>query len=225
MSKGANNVHEFLQDLLEKVTPLALKDLEELKAIKKAEGNDNPLKAWDHRWTSRILKEQKFQFDEELTAEYFELNHTIAEVFRVYETLFSYKFIEVSRGQANFEIWHADVKQFAVYGKNGQEFLGWLFLDLFPRDGKFGHAAVMQLASRYVDEAGKVHHHNEALVCNFSKPSKTKPSLMKFDEVETFFHELGHALHELSMQNKWSRFDMAGCDRVSLDDPKPNFLF
>jgi metallopeptidase MepB len=104
--------------------------------------------------------------------------------------------------------WHEDVKIFTVWDdeEEGGSFVGYLYLDLHPREGKYGHAANFSLQPGYLYPDGTRRYPATALVCNFSKPTATKPSLLKHDEVVTLFHELGHGIHDLAGRTKYSRF-------------------
>lgn len=206
MAKTGIIATEFLGELAQKLRPAGQDNLKILKRIKKEQGTLAPLKGWDHSWASRILVEQEYDVDAEKVAEYFEMDNTVLEMLNVYETLFSLKFVELSRDDVHYDTWHVDVRQFAVWRSDSLAFSGWLYFDMFPREGKFGHAAEFVISPGGLDEAGVRQYPVVALVCNFSKPTKDKPSLLKHEEVVTFFHELGHGIHDLVSQVKWSRF-------------------
>lgn len=216
MSKTSSAVLEFLDDLGQKLRPAGLRDLEELKAIKKSQGQDGPLMAWDHAWTKRLLVEQQYQVDAAKVAEYFEMNETVANMFGIYEALFSLKFVQIGKDDAHHDVWHEDVKQYAVWRSDTEKFVGWLYMDMFPREGKYGHAANFGIIPGFTNEQGKRVYPVTALVCNFSKPSKDKPSLLKHDEVVTFFHELGHGIHDLMGETKYAKFHGTAVARVSV---------
>lgn len=156
----------------------------------------------------RLLVEKKYQINQEKIAEYFPLKHTIDGMLKIFETLFGLEFVEITDDTKN--VWHEDTKQYAVYnektGDAEHTFVGHLYLDLHPRDGKYGHAANFNIQRGYTDKNGKRFHPATALVCNFSKPTAEKPSLLKHDEVVTLFHELGHGIHDLVAVTDYSRF-------------------
>lgn len=147
------------------------------------------------------------------------MQSTVEKMLSIFETLFQLKFIEITGSERS--VWHEDCKQFAVWkdipGKD--EFVGWLYFDLHPREGKYGHAANFNLESGFTDVNGKRVYPVTALVCNFSKPSATKPSLLKHDEVVTFFHELGHGIHDLVSETKYSRFHGTNVARDFVEAP------
>lgn len=157
------------------------------------------------------MLETEFQLNDQKVAEYFPLDHTIGGMLRTFETLFGLEFVEVTDASKN--VWHPDTKQFRVYNEKPpsgdaeqQTFVGWLYLDLHPRDGKYGHAANFNLQPGFTGRDGRRRYPATALVCNFSKPTPTKPSLLKHDEVVTLFHELGHGIHDLVAATHYSRF-------------------
>lgn len=207
MAKNVTTVMKFLTDLHDKAKALAYTDLEILAKVKEKQDPTMPLKVWDEAWATTILLEQDFDYSTEKTAEYFEMDHTITRVLSIYEALFDLQFRRIEKDDSQHDTWHEDVCQFSVWQSNPQAFVGWLYLDLFPREGKFGHAANMDIRTRSTDAAGKSISPATAIVCNFSKPTKTKPSLLKFSEVETFFHELGHGIHSLLADTEWYRFN------------------
>lgn len=216
MAKTGTTVMTFLNDLAEQLRPAGKKDLETLVAIKRQQGSELPFKGWDHSWATRILVEQEYDVDAEKVAEYFEMDNTVREMLGLYETLFSLKFNEVSVSEEDYETWHEDVRQFAVWRTDTSTFAGWLYFDMFPREGKFGHAAEFVIQPGGIDQEGDRQYPVVALVCNFSRSTKQKPSLLKHDEVVTFFHELGHAIHDLVSQVKWSRFHGTSVVPVSM---------
>lgn len=165
---------------------------------------------WDHRYYDNKYLKENFNVDEEKIAEYYPLESTIDGMLKIYETLLKLKFVEVKE---NKKTWHDDVKQLAVWKLDtpeNPEFVGWIFFDLHPRDGKYGHAANFGLSSSYISANGTRSYPITALVCNFSKSTKDKPSLLKHSEITTFFHELGHGIHDLVGNNRIGRFNGPG---------------
>jgi saccharolysin len=212
MAKNTENVKNFLEDLKTKLKPLGLKERESLLQLKKQDYEskgltfDNDYYVWDHRYYDNMLLEKEYQIDEQKIAEFFPMDSTIAKMLSFFEQLFNLKFVEQIENKST---WHEDVKQFAVWNLDSRErpqFVGWLYFDLHPRDGKYGHAANFGIWPGYSKENGSRSYPVTALVCNFSKPTKEKPSLLKHDEVTTFFHELGHGIHDLMGKTKYSKF-------------------
>ncbi|KAM3067499.1 metalloendopeptidase [Clarireedia jacksonii] len=226
MAKTPETVNEFLHDLKVQLTPGGQKEIEHLKEIKKqdldARGlgstNDGNYYIWDNRFYDRMMVENEYSIDENKIAEYFPLQSTIEGMLRIFEELFGFVFVEVSgeealskiseSGKGSDVLPHPDAKLFSVWDDEaeGGSFVGYLYLDLHPRAGKYGHAANFNLQPGFSYPNGTRRCPATALVCNFSKPTETKPSLLKHDEVVTLFHELGHGIHDLAGRTRYSRF-------------------
>jgi len=119
----------------------------------------------------------------------------VSGVLDIYQEILGLKFVEMPKEKIH--TWHPEVTQFEVYDSKTNEFLGQFYLDLYPRDGKYSHAAVWGLQKKFIDSNDKKHFSVAGMVCNFNKPTAEKPSLFSFDEVVTFFHEFGHVMHNL----------------------------
>lgn len=239
MAKTTKTVDDFLGDLRERLAPGGKKEIEKLMELKKedtkARGLTGPLAEkyflWDHRYYDRLMLERDYQLDHQVIAEYFPLQTTIQGMLKIFEELFGLVFVEIvgeedraalaDGGKGSDIVWHQDVQVFSVWDDEaeGAGFVGYLYLDLFPRDGKYGHAANFNLQPGYIDENGKRRYPATALVCNFSKPTPKKPSLLKHDEVVTLFHELGHGIHDLVSRTTYSRFHGTNTVRDFVEAP------
>jgi len=124
--------------------------------------------------------------------------------------------VELSKDKRH--VWHEDTQQFEVFDKNSNNFVGQFYLDLFPRDGKYGHAAEFDIQKSCLTSSGK-QYPAAACVANFTKPTETKPSLLTFNEVETFFHEFGHVMHELCTTAVYHKFAGTGVERDFVEAP------
>ncbi|PHH55189.1 Thimet-like oligopeptidase [Ceratocystis fimbriata CBS 114723] len=223
MTKTPKLVHEFLGDLRSRLADGGRKEIDHLLELKKQDVEsrgiqfDNKYFLWDHRYYDRLMIEKEYSIDENLIAEYFPLQSTIAGMLKIFEELMGFSFHELDAtersrlsptGDGKDISWHEDVIIFSVWNdaSEGDGFVGYLYLDLHPRAGKYGHAANFNLQSGFVKEDGSRQYPATALVCNFSKPTATRPSLLKHDEVVTLFHELGHGIHDLAGRVKYSRF-------------------
>ena len=231
MAKTPETVDDFLGDLRKRLAPGGLKEIEELKKLKKGEtGDAENYFLWDHRFYDTLMLERDYQLDQNRIAEYFPLQTSIEGMLNIFEELFGLAFVRlegkdrdaVSESKRGEDIvWHPDVQVFSVWDDNGEGngFVGYLYLDLHPRDGKYGHAANFNLQPGFISENGTRKYPATALVCNFSKPTPKKPSLLKHDEVVTLFHELGHGIHDLVSRTIYSRFHGTSTVRDFVEAP------
>ncbi|KAK7203163.1 hypothetical protein BZA70DRAFT_83876 [Myxozyma melibiosi] len=225
MAKSPEIVMTFLNDLREKLSIAGKTEIAKLLELKQADEKalglpeDSSFNVWDYRYFDRLLLEKEYEVDDQKISEYFPMQSTIEKMLKIFEVLFALEFHEVTG--ADRSVWHEDCKQFAVWKNDTgtQEFVGWLYFDLHPREGKYGHAANFNLSPGYTDKDGKRVYPVTALVCNFSKPSASKPSLLKHDEVVTFFHELGHGIHDLVSVTKYARFHGTNVARDFVEAP------
>lgn len=236
MAKLPKTVDDFLGDLRTRLAPGGEKEIKKLLELKQQDlkarslVDDGKYFLWDHRYYDRLMLERDFQLDQQIIAEYFPLQTTIQGMLKIFEELFGLAFVEITGddrtaladgGKGSDIVWHEDVQVFSVWDDEGEGagFVGYLYLDLFPRDGKYGHAANFNLQPGYIDENGKRRYPATALVCNFSKPTPKKPSLLKHDEVVTLFHELGHGIHDLVSKTTYSRFHGTNTVRDFVEAP------
>ncbi len=192
MAETTEQVSEFLHRLLTVAKPAALKELKEVQQLADQMGGPNPFQAWDFHYYSEKLKEKKYAFDEESLRPYFKLENVLHGVFELARRLFGLKFTE----NKSLPVYHEDVQVFEVTRESGGEFVGLFYTDFFPRASKTGGAWM----TNFLEQGkfrGNNHRPHVSIVCNFSKPTPGKPSLLNFDEVRTLFHEFGHALHSL----------------------------
>jgi len=221
MAKNPKNVLDFLQSLKEKLQPLAEKELKKLLELKKAEKEelnelfDGVINDWDFRYYKRMLIEKEYAVKDDEIKQYLPINEVTEEMLGIYEKIFSLKCVEIE----NPVVWHPDVRQLEIYDKKTNEYMGTVYLDLYPRDGKYTHAACFGLASGYDNEDGSHSFPVAAMVANFSKPTPTKPSLLKHDEVTTYYHELGHVFHQICSRTKWARFHGTNVERDFVEAP------
>ncbi|EXJ90594.1 thimet oligopeptidase [Capronia coronata CBS 617.96] len=236
MAKTPKTVDDFLGDLRSRLSQGGLDEIETLKALKQAdvesrgEKFDGHYFLWDHRFYDRMMEEKDYQLDQQLISEYFPLQTTIQGMLEIFEQLFGLAFVEIvgadrdaiaSSGKGSDIVWHEEVQVFSVWDDEGEGagFVGYLYLDLFPRTGKYGHAANFNLQPGFITENGTRRYPATALVCNFSKPTAKKPSLLKHDEVTTLFHELGHGIHDLVSRTTYSRFHGTNTVRDFVEAP------
>lgn len=187
MAKSPDQVTSFLNELLEKAKPYAEREIEELKALAKADGIED-MQSYDHAFYAEKLRKQKFDIDDEELKPYFQLEKVQAAVFGLAKKLFGLDFVETTEIQK----YHEDVKTYEIF-ENG-EFKALLYADYFPRKGKRAGAWMTSFKNQF-RKNGENSRPHISVVCNFSKPTSDTPSLLTFQEVTTLFHEFGHALH------------------------------
>ncbi|KAK3987192.1 Saccharolysin [Cladorrhinum sp. PSN332] len=236
MAKTVKTVMDFLGDLKSRLAPGGVKEIDHLLELKKKDHEarglpfDGNYYLWDHRYYDRMMVEQEYSIDENTIAEYFPLTSTVAGMLKIFEELFGLVFVELTpedrkrispTGEAEDISWHEDVIIFSVWddASEGEGFVGYLYLDLHPRQGKYGHAANFNLQPGFIQKNGTRRYPATALVCNFSKPTATKPSLLKHDEVVTLFHELGHGIHDLAGRTQYARYHGTSTVRDFVEAP------
>mgnify|MGYP000869320873 FL=1 len=187
MAKNSSNVMELLNDLWGYALPKAKAEASELQKIMTNEGKGEKLEAWDWWFYTEKLRKEKYNLTEEETKPYFKLENVRDGAFSVANKLYGITLTPLK----GIPTYHPDVEVFEVKDADGSQ-LGIFYVDYFPRPGKSGGAWM----SNYRDQQGDI----RPLVCNvcsFTKPIGDTPSLLTMDEVETLFHEFGHALHGL----------------------------
>ena len=184
MAKSVKNVNDFLDDLTEKAKPFAKQEWKAMELFAKKKLNLKDLEKWDSAFVSEKLKEAELQLNEQELKPYFELDQVLNGLFEIVKKLYGIEFKE----NTELDVYHSEVKVFEVY-KN-DNFYALLYTDFFPRSGKRSGAWMTSYRSQKKDQRPHI-----SIVCNFSRPTVTQPSLLTFQEVTTLFHEFGHALH------------------------------
>ena len=189
MAETPEKVHDFLNELLKKAKPAAEREFHQLESFSKKLDNIERLEKWDSSFYSEKLRQKLFALDDEQLKPYFKLENVIAGVFKVAEKLFDLQFEEVK----DIDTYHEDVKTYRVYDTN-KNLVSLFYADFHPRPGKRGGAWMTSFKSQYKKDGKNVRPHISN-VCNFTPSTKSKPSLLTFNEVTTLFHEFGHGLH------------------------------
>ncbi|MDG1251214.1 MAG: M3 family metallopeptidase [Flavobacteriaceae bacterium] len=184
MAKSVKNVNVFLDDLTEKAKPFAEQEWKAMELFARKKLNLKDLEKWDSAFVSEKLKEAELQLNEQELKPYFELDQVLNGLFEIVKKLYGIEFKE----NTELDVYHSEVKVFEVY-KN-DTFYALLYTDFFPRSGKRSGAWMTSYRSQKKDQRPHI-----SIVCNFSRPTVTQPSLLTFQEVTTLFHEFGHALH------------------------------
>ena len=189
MAKNPETVNTFLNDLLEKAKPAAEHEFKTLSDFARELDGIEQLQKWDGGYYSEKLKQKLFDLDDEKLKPYFKLENVINGVFTIAEKLYGLQFEEIN----TIDKYHDDVLTYKVTDSDGN-YISIFYADFFPRAGKRNGAWMTVYKPQYVKNGENSRPHI-SIVCNFTKPTKTKPSLLTFNEVTTLFHEFGHALH------------------------------
>ncbi|PQB08328.1 peptidase M3 [Polaribacter filamentus] len=189
MAETPETVIEFSNNLLEKAKPAAIKEFTNLESYAKKLDNIDQLQKWDGAYYSEKLKKELFDLDQEILKPYFKLENVINGALEISKRLYDLHFEEIF----NIDKYHQDVKTYNVTDSNNN-FIAVFYADFHPRKGKRNGAWMTSYKPQQIKNGVNERPH-VSIVCNFTKPTATKPSLLTFNEVTTLFHELGHALH------------------------------
>ena len=190
MAKSADAVFALLDQLATAFNPLARKEVEEVQLFaRQMEGTPIEIQPWDWSFYADKLKDHRFELNDEMTRPYFELENVKKGVFGLATDLYGLQFVK----NPAIDLYNPEVEAFDVLDENG-DFLSVLYTDFHPRDGKRSGAWMSSFKSQYMKDGVDSRPH-VTIVMNFTRPTDTKPALLTFDEVETFLHEFGHALH------------------------------
>ena len=199
MAQTPEKVKTFLNDLLQKAKPFALNEIDELTKFAQSIGfEDTTLQAWDTAFYKEKLKQKLFSLDDEILKPYFKLENVVDGVFQVASKLYGLKFKEIT----NIDKYHPEVTTYKVTNQNN-ELVALFYADFHPREGKRNGAWMTSFNDQFIKD-GKNNRPHIVNVCNFTKPTDTKPSLLTFNEVTTLFHEFGHALHGMLANTVYS---------------------
>ncbi len=193
MAKNSVNVYEFLQNLKKYSFDKAKKEVKEVKAFANEVDGLTEFKPWDFAYYSEKLRQKKYNISDEETKPYFSLEKVLDGAFLHAKKLYGVTFKETF----NVSKYHEDVRTFKVH--SGDDFIGIFYTDFFPRESKRSGAWCTKFRSQGLFK-NKLRRPHVSIVCNFTKPTLNKPSLLTYNEVRTLFHEFGHALHDLFSQ-------------------------
>ena len=189
MAETPEKVNAFLDDLLVYAKPAADADVSEVAEYAKSKDLSEDLQRWDFSYYSEKLKKEKFEIDDELLKPYFKLENVIDGAFQVANKLYGITFNK----RTDIPLYHKDVTTYEVLNEDGS-LVSIFYADFFPRQGKRNGAWMTSYRSQKIKDGENIRP-LVSIVCNFTKPTPTKPSLLTFNEVTTLFHEFGHALH------------------------------
>ena len=212
MSGSPEAIDAFTKPLKEKTAAAAAAEIERLRALKRADvgAGDAALNAWDvSYYSSRLLKEE-YGVDHEAARSYFPLDHVVRTSMAIYQELLGLVFTELDR----FDTWHPAVRCFRVDDAASGDKMGFFYLDLHPRDGKYGHAAIFHLLKRWGDQVPV-----DCMLCNLPAPTADGPALLRHSNVVTFFHEFGHIMHGICAEGDGNATTLAKCPRDFVEAP------
>lgn len=189
MAGNPSKVHHFIDDLLSHALPVAHADVADISLFAKKTDGLEIIQRWDFAYYSEKLKKERFSIDDETLRPYFKLEAVVNGVFEIARRLYGLVYIENN----DIPVYHPDVKAYEVQDESGKH-IGVYYADYFPRSGKRSGAWMTSYKGQKKIN-GIDHRPHVSIVCNFTKPTDTTPSLLTFDEVKTLFHEFGHSLH------------------------------
>ncbi|KAJ1976104.1 metalloendopeptidase [Dimargaris xerosporica] len=221
MAKSPEKVLSFLQDLRNRLAPLGQSELDQFRKYKQEDltrqnqdVSNVVVESWDYRYYMNKVKEREYNVDDEAIKQYFSMDIVTTGMLNIYQTVLGLKFVEKDASQ-----WHEEARLFEVWDSASDTFMGHFYLDLYPRKGKYGHAACFPIRPGSQLSDGTYSTPVAAMVANFSKPTPNTPSLLKHDEVVTYFHELGHVMHHLCSQTRWARFHGTSTENDFVEAP------
>jgi len=217
MARTAATAREFLLNLNQGLQPKFESELAEFQKLKARDTGDASatIQVWDWRYYRNLLKKEKYSIDTEQLRVYFPYARTLRGMFDVYQTLFGLKIHRIEPPAK----WVDRLQLFAVSDAETGEPLGLVYLDMFQREGKYNHFAQFPIIPGKLLPGGQYQRPTAALICNFPPPSQDKPSLLSHAEVETLFHEFGHALHSLLTRARFGRFSGTSVPRDFVEAP------
>lgn len=216
MAKEPAAVDTFYAELVPPLTEAARREITEMEAML-ADETDDPdaeLQVWDWRYYDTRLRRERHGVDPNEVAQYFPLESVVEGLFSITGDVFGLDYSLVEE-----EAWHPDVQTYAVSDRESGELIGRFHMDLFPREGKYSHAAAFTLVPGRRLPDGSYQTPLSAIVANFTKPSPSRPSLLQHNEVQTLFHEFGHILHQVLTRAELIRFSGSSTERDFVEAP------
>lgn len=202
MAKSSSKVFEFLEEISTSLTDLASRELMMLKDLKRKEEGELPFGIEDLLYYIRRVEELQFDLDFGAVKQYFPVNLVLSGIFKVFQDLFGLRFEEV----LDAVVWHSDVRVFSVFDLSSNDLLGYFYLDIYKREGKYAHTCVVALQNGALSSTGARQIPVALLISQIQKDIVGHPSLLRFSEVVNFFHEFGHVVQQICNRASFARF-------------------
>jgi Zn-dependent oligopeptidase len=215
MAKTPERVEEFYSSLAKGLEARGRQEVEAVSKLLEADTGDTVVQSWDWAYYDTQQRKTDYGVDNFEVAKYFPLPQVLEGMFELTSEMFGITFEEIE----GFDTWHDDAQLFAIHEASTGEEIARFYLDLFPREGKYGHAAEFPLIPSRRLEDGSYQNPVCAMVANFTKPTKEAPSLLQHSEVETLFHEFGHVLHQNLGRTELARFSGTNTERDFVEAP------
>lgn len=200
MAKTPERATGLVEQVGHSLLPKARAEIKALAELKRASGDHEPFHKWDYSYYERQLEKTRYAVDSEVVRQYFPVDKVLPAVLDIYSRLLGVRFEPLSPVQS----WAPGVREYAIYNAADGAAIGWFFLDLYPREGKFGHFAAFPLRSGRLLPDGSYRAPVSAIIGNWPLPEAGKPTLLNHDEVVVFFHEFGHVMHETLSHTRYA---------------------
>ena len=215
MAKTPERVKEMYDELRDPLTEKGEREKAAVAELLEADTGDTVVQGWDWSYYDTQQRRTDYGVDNFEVAKYLPLQQVLDGMFELTSEMFGISFEEIT----DFDTWHEDVQFYAMRDADTGAEIARFYLDLFPREGKYGHAAEFPLIPSRRLEDGSYQNPVCAMVANFTKPTKDQPSLLQHSEVETLFHEFGHVLHQNLGRTELARFAGTSTERDFVEAP------
>ncbi|KAM7269210.1 hypothetical protein ACFE04_024707 [Oxalis oulophora] len=202
MAKTSTKVYEFLEDVSGSLTEMATRELAVLKDLKMKEEGHLPFGIEDLSYYAKRVEEQQFDLEFGAIKQYLPVKLVLSGVLKIFEDIFGLNFKEI----VDAEVWHPDVSVFSVFDLSSSELLGYFYLDIYKREGKYGHTCVLALQNGALLPNGERQTPIALLISQLQKDMDGHPGLLRFSEVVNLFHEFSHVVQIICNRASVARF-------------------
>ena len=214
MAKTPEAVRGFYAALVPGLTEGGQSEVQVMEALLQSDGHETPLQIFDRSYYETQLRKTEYGVDPMEVASYFPLQQVLDGMLNLTSDVFGVEYRKV-----DMPVWHPDVLTYAIHDRESGDLMSHFHMDLYPREGKFSHAAAFPLISGRRLPDGSYQKPLSAIVANFTKPGSDRPSLLQHSEVETFFHEFGHILHQTLTKAETTRFSGSSTENDFVEAP------